>query len=515
MPSVKTVRVCYCDKCLAVGAKALFEDIQDLLEEVDDDADLEPQENRQSSCSEKGPIVRMLKPKKEVVTYTDISSFEALENFFKGEFGDKPFANKTRNKARQIKYDMRREQDYSAKESLLEGAMKNGNSVSGDSRLLSELLVLRARMHLDKLDVKEEDRKMALADAKKAVSLTPTWLEANIVAADAMEANADESGAVSILEKCLSTTGNVGHRHSIQQKQAAAAWHRDDLLAADYTSWSIAAVESKTAGSTDYVELSLTAQDVRAVSSHEFPSELWHVRVRAHPELGRKAVVRPYAPISTQQEYSEGRLRFLVKIYSKGTMSSYLSKLQAGVSLRVSPPQCTVQMPGCERGMVCVVGGSGITVGLQLARVAVQKYKGSPIRIVVCIDSVQDCVLQEDLVELMRKMPTLQVVIYVVKGIENMKTQTGKVYWRSGYITLSALTMEVHAKVAVSGPRALRQVVKDMLPDANIPLEHYFDLDDVVPPGIKNRGKDAAELRSGSMNEDAPQKASTGCCAIL
>mmetsp|Transcript_49642 Transcript_49642/g.118186 ORF Transcript_49642/g.118186 Transcript_49642/m.118186 type:complete len:531 (+) Transcript_49642:104-1696(+) len=525
---VKVVRVCHCDSCVASGAQPLLMDIEDLVGEIDDDAEVEPLMSTHN-CGNDGPVVKVGRDtSKQQVIYCDVSSYEALENMFKETFGDKPFQNNTRNKARRVKYQFRREQDFTAKEGMLGQAFASAKAREGeasqDTRAMSELLVLRARLRMDKPDMKEDDCQQALADAKLAMQLTPHWIDAGIVASDAYEVVGDDENAVSILDKVLSAPSlpepgpSPSHGGQVQKK-AALAWHREDLLAADFTSWSVAAVETRTVGAIGYAFLTLSSMDSRALSSHTFASPIWHVRLRARPELGRKAIVRPYTPLSSQEEYADGKLRMMVKVYPKGVMSRHLAELKHGATLRVSPPVCTKHLPGCQHGLVCIVGGSAITVGLQTAKAAFEKYKNAPIRLVICINSAEDLQLEDEVVAMTKLSLSLQVVIYAAKGTGDKKTAGGKVYWRAGYITSSALNMEVNAKIVLSGPPGLHQAVWALLEDAGIPEGNVVSLDDVRPPGTElfEEEQQASSRPAPPKNGKNTQSSDEAkkCCSIL
>mmetsp|Transcript_23696 Transcript_23696/g.52265 ORF Transcript_23696/g.52265 Transcript_23696/m.52265 type:complete len:594 (-) Transcript_23696:46-1827(-) len=498
MPKVKVVRVCHCESCTAAGARALLDDIIDLLgeEENDDDTIAEPALCSQA-CGNPPPVVHVVM-KHQTVSYPHISTYSALETFFRGEFGEKPFANSTRNKSRRLKFDYRREQNFSQKEQLLGDAVRTarasqraapkraGSTMSFDEgHYLSELLVLRSRLRMEKPSASESDFSEALADARQALDLTPNSFEAGLAAAEAFEAVSDDVSAISVLDKVMSVMSmpsSIGTPVPLD-KQVAIAWRRSDLVASDYSNWRVDCAEVLER-QCKFVLLTLSAMDAGAAPLQEFPSDLWHIRVKARTEMGRRPVARPYTPISSQEEYLNGKLSLLVKVYEKGRMSKHLAGVEPGTVLKVSLPKSTCELPGCERGMVCVVGGSGITAGLQLAAAASMRYKTAPIRLVVCIDAVDDLVLEKELLELLARSICVQVVVYVVKGIAGGKSRVGKVYWRSGYITLSALTMEVQTMVAVSGPPGLCEAVKAMLPEADIPEAHFINLDTPsVPDG--------------------------------
>ncbi|CAE8733737.1 unnamed protein product [Polarella glacialis] len=127
---------------------------------------------------------------------------------------------------------------------------------------------------------------------------------------------------------------------------------------------------------------------------HPWPRQAWHVRA------GFDSTTREYTPVSSAEDWEEGRLELLVKSYAKGTVSKVFGTLktdaeahevsQADYSpmddqpcwVRLSEPMLTLHLPQLQeelcaadarptvvlRRLGIVVGGTGISPALQLLR---------------------------------------------------------------------------------------------------------------------------------------------------
>ncbi|KAK3276468.1 hypothetical protein CYMTET_15456 [Cymbomonas tetramitiformis] len=158
-----------------------------------------------------------------------------------------------------------------------------------------------------------------------------------------------------------------------------------------FSSWSLRHVEDVSTTtkifSFESVDHKMTTWPVPAI---------WHVALRRrHPVEAGMDIVRDYTPVSSREEWREGVLRLLIKLYPEGLMSAELAKLSPGDAVEIGAPQLTMtmpqlQVPGDASGgglspeskanpqeipvsvwpsdltLAIIVGGTGITPGLQL-----------------------------------------------------------------------------------------------------------------------------------------------------
>ena len=114
----------------------------------------------------------------------------------------------------------------------------------------------------------------------------------------------------------------------------------------------------------------------------------WHVRLSLSSEPG--ALARDYTPLSSLEDFGEGRVSLLVKSYKNGLLTKPLGELAPGASLFLSPPLRTLESHalqarlgeaaaggggggGARRdALLLVCGGSGVTPVLQMARWALE-----------------------------------------------------------------------------------------------------------------------------------------------
>lgn len=84
----------------------------------------------------------------------------------------------------------------------------------------------------------------------------------------------------------------------------------------------------------------------------------WHVSLTLQGTTGGTS--REYTPVSSWEEYQQGKLDLLIKIYPTGKLTSALSALSPGATLRVSEPETTLNTPHL---LPSTVGGSYIFEG--------------------------------------------------------------------------------------------------------------------------------------------------------
>lgn len=113
-------------------------------------------------------------------------------------------------------------------------------------------------------------------------------------------------------------------------------------------------------------------------ASHPCPRDLWHVKVCVD------SAVREYTPVSTAEDWEEGRLTLMVKTYASGTVSKHFATLRPASQngdideqscwVRVTAPVATLRLPlrggggAPDTRLGVVAGGTGVAPALQLLR---------------------------------------------------------------------------------------------------------------------------------------------------
>jgi NAD(P)H-flavin reductase/nitrite reductase/ring-hydroxylating ferredoxin subunit len=157
--------------------------------------------------------------------------------------------------------------------------------------------------------------------------------------------------------------------------------------------------------------------------------QCWHVTLKLNfRHLARKkSVKREYTPVSNEQDFRNGSMDILIKIYPRGKLTSRLHEMAEGDQILVSGPEETLPLPslrpsigwkpactaepqeGGETGenqmIGCVVGGTGIAPVIQLLRVASASpdvFTGGPpqFRVICSNHTEDDILLRESLTEL-------------------------------------------------------------------------------------------------------------------
>mmetsp|Transcript_13691 Transcript_13691/g.43755 ORF Transcript_13691/g.43755 Transcript_13691/m.43755 type:complete len:906 (-) Transcript_13691:33-2750(-) len=109
------------------------------------------------------------------------------------------------------------------------------------------------------------------------------------------------------------------------------------------------------------------------------PTPMWHVSIAGPVHCGRR-VSRDYTPVSTREEYAQGVLRFVIKVYPLGRLTSWLAEHAVqGAMLDVSAAHPTQSLRPIDRwlpgqdvgdvaGVLLLAGGTGIAPILQCVR---------------------------------------------------------------------------------------------------------------------------------------------------
>ncbi|KAL1988023.1 hypothetical protein VTN96DRAFT_1547 [Rasamsonia emersonii] len=196
--------------------------------------------------------------------------------------------------------------------------------------------------------------------------------------------------------------------------------------------------------------------DKDAVSGVQVASALL---TKFKPENGDKAIIRPYTPISDEDQ--PGYLDLVVKRYPTGPMSEYLHNLKVGDSVDFKGPVPKYQWePNKHNHIALLAGGTGITPMYQLIR-AIFKNPEDKTKVTLVYGNVteDDILLRKELDELENTYPRRFKVFYLLD--KPPKGWTGG----KGYITKELLKTvlpepkEENIKVFVCGPPGMYQAI--------------------------------------------------------
>jgi ferredoxin-NADP reductase len=149
---------------------------------------------------------------------------------------------------------------------------------------------------------------------------------------------------------------------------------------------------------------------------------------RFHAILTMEAIVveRLYTPVKV--DHNTGILTFFIKIYPKGSMSTYLKEITVGsmIKFREAPPQVAMLNPADPKGFwnscALICAGSSLTVAMQLLNHHLTEGApdASKIRIISFSYSPEDVIYRDELSVVEDKYPNHVLVRFSVsqKGIE-------------------------------------------------------------------------------------------------
>lgn len=96
-----------------------------------------------------------------------------------------------------------------------------------------------------------------------------------------------------------------------------------------------------------------------------------HISLAATPKGAEKEVVRSYTPISSDED--KGHFDVMIKAYPQGNISSYMTTLKVGDTMKVRGPKgAMVYSPNMCKEIGMIAGGTGITPMLQVIRAIVR-----------------------------------------------------------------------------------------------------------------------------------------------
>lgn len=180
-----------------------------------------------------------------------------------------------------------------------------------------------------------------------------------------------------------------------------------------------------------------------------------------------KAVIRPYTPISDEDE--QGHVDLLVKKYPSGVMSSHFHEMTPGQSLEFKGPISKYPWsPNMHSHVTMIAGGTGIAPMYQLVR-TIFKNPEEKTKVTLVYGNVteDDILLRKELLELENTYPQRFRVFYVLDNPP--KSWLGE----KGYISKNLLKTvlpepkEENIKIFVCGPSPMYKSISGMKKSAS------------------------------------------------
>jgi len=223
------ISICHGGSCTSLGSAALFRDIEELAHgqcAVD-----------QCDCLGRcgnGPNVEIETAPGRRTIFEGIKSFSNTLDLLQDEAECK-FADEVVNVAR-LKYEIRRETHFEEQAEKLQKAFHflgtEAAASQAEPMLFSSLLVLRSQVML------KRQRNAALHDAQQAAALAPTWGQARLSLAAALEACGRYSDGVATLQAALELGTGINPasvKRQLKRLQRFATERGDQVLQAETT----------------------------------------------------------------------------------------------------------------------------------------------------------------------------------------------------------------------------------------------------------------------------------------
>lgn len=252
----------------------------------------------------------------------------------------------------------------------------------------------------------------------------------------------------------------------------------DDSEAPEYLAW---VVDGMCILNHDCIELKLSCKDLSEIArQQDVAGEVFHVEILKE-ECGEETR-RAYTPASTKDDYKNGKLVLMVKVYPEGQMSQYLNKLGLGDVVMVSRPEPTLDAGDLDDGVVMVAGGSAITVALQICLSVLRRKAGSvPVYLILCNRVAEDIVYVHILEALVEKYRNFHLVHCLSEGA-NRGISAGRVRWHMGRLSKSVLVpaAKLALKCVLSGPAGLLRAATDILINLGLGEQDIVALDAIA-----------------------------------
>jgi len=151
------------------------------------------------------------------------------------------------------------------------------------------------------------------------------------------------------------------------------------------------------------------------------------ILVSANIGEGGKAVIRPYTPVSSNDE--KGYFDLIVKKYETGVMSKHLHQMKVGSTLEVKGPISKIPyIPNMKKNIGMIAGGTGITPMLQVIREILKNPKDNTnVSLVFANIGEEDILLKKEFDQMASKHKNFKVYYVLEKPPKNWKQGVGYV----------------------------------------------------------------------------------------
>jgi len=173
-----------------------------------------------------------------------------------------------------------------------------------------------------------------------------------------------------------------------------------------------------------------------------------------------KIPARPYTPITTDDQ--AGYFELLVKGYSTGVVSKYLTSLKAGDSVEVKGPFPKLEYKAnMKKNIGMIAGGSGLTPMLQVIKEILKNPDDkTKVTLIFCNQTPADILLRKELDQLAKSSAGQLKVLYVVDRNDTQDAGIKHV----GYVTKDLLSgvlpsPSADSLVYVCGPPPMMKAV--------------------------------------------------------
>ena len=186
---------------------------------------------------------------------------------------------------------------------------------------------------------------------------------------------------------------------------------------------------------------------------------VWHVDLAA--ELGDRTVSRAYTPVSTAQDFANGVLDLLIKVYPNGVMTQHLASLKVGECIAVAKPISTLDIGFLAEGVVVIAGGSAVTLAMQVCEIVLNLEEPPEVHLLLCNKTVDDALFAERFEQLLETHPLFHVTHCISREKPH---KAGRALWKQDRLNVAILRgLPQQLKTIVSGPPGLCRAAYDAL----------------------------------------------------
>lgn len=221
-------------------------------------------------------------------------------------------------------------------------------------------------------------------------------------------------------------------------------------------------------------------------------SEVFAYTAGQFVQIRNPAYERPEEPHSfsiATSPTTRDHLEFCYKVYGNWTRA--LSQKAVGDELKIQGPLGRFTWEDSITQAVFLAGGVGIVPMLAILRDNVMKHVGTPITLLYGNRTEKDIAYRDELAYLISKIPKSRVV----NVLSDIKPDDHSWGGYRGFITKEILQKEVDFIAEpiffLCGPPIFVQLMKDILREQNVPLEHVRQELFSIPPAPRGTNQEA------------------------